>query len=511
MAIRIDGGSFSIDALRRFLDGDKVSVAPQAQKRLRDVRAFVEDAIDSDKVHYAINTGFGYLSDKVIPRKNLEKLQENLIVSHAVGVGEPFHSDIVRLIMLLRANVLALGYSGVRTETLDLLVGMINRGVLPIIPEQGSVGASGDLAPLAHLALCMIGRGEAIFKGKRLPAKKALATAGLRPVKLAAKEGIALINGTQAMAAMGALALIKLENLVRVADIVGAMSIEGDSASRRPFDARFAKLRPHPGHAATAANVRRLIAGSRIIESHRNCSRVQDAYSFRCIPQVHGAVKDQVSYARGVILTELGSCTDNPLIFAKDGEIISGGNFHGEPLALAMDAMAMAVAELGSISERRVALLMTPLAGEIDEKFLTPESGINSGLMIPHVTMSSLVSENKVLSHPSSVDSIPTSGGQEDHVSMGTFSARKALRVLANVEEILAIELFAACEAIDLQRVRGRPGKGTGAVYDLVRESVPEIEGDREFRIDMARCAELVRSGKIVSRAEKACGKLKAE
>lgn len=509
MAIRIDGGQFTLDSLRRFLDGENVAVSTEVRKRLREVRTFVEEAVDSEEVYYAINTGFGLLSKKIIPRKNLEKLQENLILSHAVGVGRPFSEEIVRLIMLLRANVLALGYSGVREETLDLLVDMINRGVLPVIPEQGSVGASGDLAPLAHLALCMIGRGEAVFEGKGLSARRALAQAGLRPVKLAAKEGIALINGTQAMAAMGALALIKLDNLIKVADIVGSMSVEGDSASRRPFDARLAKLRPHPGQIATAANVRSLIARSQIIESHRKCTRVQDPYSFRCIPQVHGAVKGQLAYARGVILTELGSCTDNPIIFADDGEIISGGNFHGEPLALAMDAMAMAVAELGSISERRVAILMTPLAGEIDEKFLTPESGINSGLMIPHVTMSSLVSENKVLSHPSSVDSIPTSGGQEDHVSMGTFSARKALKVIENVEEILAIELFAACEAIDLQRDRGRPGKGTGAVYDLVRESVPEIRGDREFRLDMARCAELVRSGEVVERAEKACGELR--
>jgi len=511
MAIKLDGGSFSLDTLRSFLDGEKVAVAQSSRKRLRRVRAFVEDALDSDRVYYAINTGFGLLSDKVIPRRDLEKLQENLILSHAVGVGEPFSADIVRLIMLLRANVLALGYSGVREETLDLLVGMINRGVHPVIPKQGSVGASGDLAPLAHLALCMIGRGEAVFRGRRMPARKALAGAGLAPVSLAAKEGIALINGTQAMAAMGALALIKLDNLIKVADVVGAMSVEGDSASRRPFDARLASLRPHPGHAATAANVRRLIAGSQIIASHRNCTRVQDAYSFRCIPQVHGAVKDQLAYARAVILRELGSCTDNPIIFADDGEIVSGGNFHGEPLALATDSMAMAVAELGSISERRVAILMTPLSGEIDEKFLTPESGINSGLMIPHVTMSSLVSENKVLCHPSSVDSIPTSGGQEDHVSMGTFAARKALRVIANVEEILAIELFAACEAIDLQRDRGRPGKGTGAAYKLVRESVPEIKCDREFRLDMARCAEMVRSGDLVARAEKACGKLRVE
>ena len=509
MTIKIDGGSFKLDELKRFLDGERVDVAPAAIKKVRRVRAFVEQALASDEVYYGINTGFGLLSNKVIPRMDLEKLQENLIVSHAVGVGEPFSRDIVRLIMLLRANVLAQGYSGIRIETLDLLVSMINKDIVPVIPRQGSVGASGDLAPLAHLALAMIGRGDVIYKGRMASAKSALSSAKLKPVKLAAKEGLALINGTQAMAAMGALALMKLENLIRAADVIGAMSVEGDSASRMPFDTRIQKLRPHPGQVATAANVRKLISGSGIIASHKDCTRVQDAYSFRCIPQVHGAVKDAVSYARGVIMTEIGSCTDNPLIFAEDEEILSGGNFHGEPLALAMDTMSIAVAELGSIAERRVAILTAPLSGEIDEKFLTPSGGINSGLMIPHVTMSSLVSENKVLAHPSSVDTIPTSGGQEDHVSMGTYGARKALDIIRNVEEIIAIELFAACEAIDLQRARGKPGKGTGAVYAFVRKSVPEITGDREFRIDMARCADLVRSGEVVRVAEKACGRLK--
>lgn len=509
MAIRIDGSAFSLDELRRFLEGERVEVSPQSMVRVRRVRAFVDRALESKRVYYGINTGFGLLSNRVIPGKDLERLQENLIVSHAVGVGEPFSPSIVRLMMLLRANVLALGYSGIREETLKLLVEMINRNIVPFIPSQGSVGASGDLAPLAHLALCMIGRGEVFYGGRCVATRKALGSEGLRPVKLEAKEGLALVNGTQAMSAMGALALLRLQNLIKVADIVGAMAIEGDSASRRPFDARIQRLRPHPGQIATAANVRKLIAGSRIIASHRRCTRVQDPYSFRCIPQVHGAVKDAVSYARGVITREMGSCTDNPIIFAEDEEIISGGNFHGEPLALAMDTISMAAAELGSISERRVAILIAPLAGEIDEKFLTPEAGINSGLMIPHVTMSALVSENKVLSHPASVDSIPTSGGQEDHVSMGTHAARKALEVIANVEEILAIELFAVCEAIDLQRERGRPGKGTGAVHALVRKGVPEMKGDREYRHDMARCADLVRSGEVVFAAEEACGELK--
>ncbi|MFH1830816.1 MAG: histidine ammonia-lyase [Pseudomonadota bacterium] len=509
MTIRIEGKAFTLSEIERFLKGERVQVTLSSMKKVKRVRAFVEGALLSDKPYYGINTGVGLLSNKRVPLKDLEKLQENLIISHAVGVGDPFLIPTCKLIMLLRANVLAQGYSGIRVETLKLIVDMLNKNIVPVIPRQGSVGASGDLAPLAHLGLAMIGRGEVFYKEKRIAAKKALGACGLKPVKLAAKEGIALINGTQAMLAMGVFALVKLENLLRASDIVGALSIEGDSASKRPFDKRIHALRPHPGQIATAENIRKLISGSRIIASHKDCKRVQDPYSFRCIPQVHGAAKDAIAYARDVIMREMGSCTDNPLIFADDEEILSGGNFHGEPLAIAMDTMGMAVAELGNIAERRVAILTAPLAGELKEKFLTPESGINSGLMIPHVTMSALVSENKVLAHPACVDSIPTSGGQEDHVSMGTFAARKALIIIRNVEEILAIELFAACEAIDLQRKRGRPGKGTGAVYDLVRKSVSEISGDREFRLDMQQCAELIRSGQVVKTAEHTCGKLK--
>ncbi len=508
MTLKIDGGKISLVEIRRFLGGEKIEISAEAIARLKKVRSFVDRALDSGEPHYGINTGFGMLANKIIARDDLEKLQENLILSHAVGVGEPFSADISRLIMLLRANVLAQGYSGIRPATLDLLVQMINREIVPIIPEKGSVGASGDLAPLAHIGLAMIGRGEVLHKGIRKSASEALDTEGLSPVRLAAKEGIALINGTQAMAALGAYALIALENLLRVADVVGALSIEGDRASARPFDERIHKLRPHPGQLATAANMRKLLKDSGIIESHAHCARVQDPYSFRCIPQVHGAVKDAVSYARAVIMLEIESCTDNPLIFAGDKDILSGGNFHGEPLAIAMDTMGIAVAELGSISERRVAILTAPLAHELATKFLTRKAGLNSGLMIPHVVMSALVSENKVLAHPASVDSLPTSGGQEDHVSMGTISARKALDIIRNVEEILSIELFAACQAIDLQRAHGEPGKGTHAVHELVRKSVPKIEGDREFRLDMSECAKLLRSGAVVEVAEKACGKL---
>lgn len=507
--ITLNGGGLSLQSLQSFVDGgERIKIPKEVSARLKKVRAYVEKKLNSSEPYYGINTGFGRLAGERISRKNLGALQENLIFSHAVGVGAAFPLPIARLIMLLRANVLAQGYSGVRPETLGLLAAMINKDIVPVIPEQGSVGASGDLAPLSHLALAMIGKGDVFCGGRVTKAARALKKAGLKSIKLEAKEGIALVNGTQAMTALGVYALIKLENILRAADIIGALSVEGDRASRRPFDARIHKLRPHPGQIATAANMRRLIRGSGIIASHAKCKRVQDPYSFRCIPQVHGAVKDAVGYARQIILREVKSCTDNPLIFEKDDEIISGGNFHGEPLAFALDMVAIAVSELGSISERRVAILTSPLDGELNVKFLVPHPGLNSGLMIPHVTMSALVSENKILSHPASVDSIPTSGGQEDHVSMGTISARKALSVIANVERILAIELFASCQAIDLQHRFGRPGTGTGAAYEMVRKSVPHIENDREYRYDIENCLELLRCGKLVHVVERDCGKL---
>lgn len=510
MSIKITGDRFSLDDIKRFLKGAKVSVPSEVAAKLKKTRAFVEKKLNSKEPFYGINTGFGILANQRIDDKNLKLLQENLIYSHAVGIGDPFPSHLSKLIMLLRANVLAKGYSGIRPETLDLLVSMINNDIVPIIPMQGSVGASGDLAPLSHIALAMLGKGDVVQDGKTVRAAKALAKAGLKPIKLHAKEGIALINGTQAIAGVGAYVMLKLENLLRAADIAGALSVEGDRASRRPFDPRIQKLRPHPGQIATAYNIRKLIANSKIIASHTRCKRVQDPYSFRCIPQVHGAVKDAVSYARSVILRELGSCTDNPIIFADDDEIISGGNFHGEPLGIALDTVGIAAAELASISERRVAILTTPLSREIPAKFLVRDPGLNSGLMIAHVVMSSLVSENKVYAHPSTVDSIPTSGGQEDHVSMATFAAIKALKIVENVEKVIAIEIFAACQAIDLQIDHGRPGDGTSAVYDLVRKYVKHIEADREYRHDITACIDLLVSGRIVEMAEAICGELAA-
>lgn len=509
MTLKIEGKGFSLDDLKLFYEGKlKVEAGSHVCKKLSKVREFVDAKLKSDTPFYGINTGFGILANTRVAPNDLEKLQENLIFSHAVGVGDPLPVPIVKLVMLLRANVLAMGYSGVRPETFQLLVEMINHGIVPVMPEKGSVGASGDLAPLSHLALAMLGRGDVFCGGKRVSAMEALIGAGLKPISLAAKEGIALINGTQGMAALGITALLRLENLLKVADITGALSLEGDRASQNPFDERIQKLRPHPGQIATAANVRKLIKESGIISSHAKCSRVQDPYSFRCIPQVHGAAKDAVSFARDVILREIASCTDNPIIFADEGAIISGGNFHGEPLAFAMDLVAIASAEIGSISERRVAILTSPLSGELKTKFLVPNPGLNSGLMIAHVTMSALVAENRILCHPASVDSVPTSGGQEDHVSMGMTAGLKALSVIDNLEKILAIELLASCQAIDLQLTHGRPGKGTLAVHDLVRRTVPYIDADREYRHDIAKCIELVKSGAVVQTAEEACGEL---
>jgi histidine ammonia-lyase len=513
--IILDGQSLTLADAQAFLEGKaKVRVTQDTMRRLGTVRKFIEKKMASHEPFYGINTGFGMLAAKRIPDEDLEELQENLIVSHAVGTGNYVPDNLASLIMLLRANVLAKGYSGIKPETLILLVEMINRGIIPLIPEQGSVGASGDLAPLAHIALAMTGKGNVRYRGKVMTARQALTFAKLSPVRLSPKEGIALINGTQAMAAVSVSVITRAERLIKLADIAGALSVEGDRASRRPFDERIHKLRPHPGQLASAANMRKLLEKSQIIESHAKCRRVQDPYSFRCIPQVHGAVKDAFRYAKAVVEKELNSCTDNPIVFHEDDEIISGGNFHGEPLSMAMDVASIALAELGSISERRVAILLSPLEGELPTKYLISNPGLNSGLAPMHVTMASLVSENKTLAHPAVVDTIPTFAGQEDHVSMGMWAARKAFMVLSNVEAIIAMELLAACQAIDIQKplrksIKCRPGAGTKIAYSLIRRAVPYLEDDREIQKDMAKALEIARSGVIVEAVEAALGPLR--
>jgi histidine ammonia-lyase len=474
--------------------GRQVAFGPAARTRVARSRAAV-DAIalqgdDAPRV-YGVNTGFGALSETRISSADIRQLQRNLVRSHSTGIGPDLAVPQVRGMMLLRAQVLALGYSGVRPELVDVLVAMLNAGVHPRVPAQGSVGASGDLAPLAHLALAMIGEGEAqIAEGSFLPSAEAMARAGVVPVVLEAKEGLSLINGTQYMASAGALALLEAERLCVVADVAGAMSLEALKGSSRPFDARLHAARPHPGQAVVARNLRALLAGSEIMESHRDCGRVQDAYSLRCMPQVHGASRDALGWVRAVLEREVDAITDNPSVFLRDdggADIISGGNFHGQPLALALDLAAMAAAGL------------TP--------FLAPGSGLHSGFMIAQVASASLVSENKVLCHPASVDSIPSSAGREDHVSMGSISARKLEQIVANVRHSLAIEILTAAAGLD-QRSPLAPSPGVAAAHAAVRALVAPLTEDRPLYGDIRAVAELVACGRIVRAAESVVGPL---
>lgn len=439
----------------------KILLSEKARVQMIASRKVVEEKLlHSDNSLYAINTGFGKLAKVRIPPEKTAQIQENLIYSHAVGVGEPLPEPVSRLTVLLRANVLAQGYSGVRPEVVSLLCELVNKQITPVIPSQGSVGASGDLAPLAHVAKALLGEGEVWYQGTRRKGSEVFAKTGLKALPLQAKEGLSLINGTQVSLAIAWDVLLQTERLLKVADITGAISVEGDFASHKPFEERLIRLRPHSGALKTAANLRKLLEKSKIAEAHADCGRVQDPYSLRCIPQVHGAVKEAYQFAKKILEIELNATTDNPLVFADAGEVISGGNFHGEPIALAMDALSIALADLGSISERRVAILIDPPQNEIPTQFLIPEPGINSGFMIPQYVMSALVSENKTLAHPAMVDSIPTSAGQEDHVSMSCWAARKAKQIADNVEKILGIELWAGlksctrCLAIRANRTR---------------------------------------------------------
>jgi len=506
------GRSVSLDDLvavaRR---GRPVTLHPDARIAMQAARAAIDavtDGGDTAPRVYGVNTGFGALAETRIGVADVRKLQHNLLRSHACGVGEPLPEEVVRAMMLLRAQVLALGHSGVRPVLVDTLVAMLNAGVHPIIPAQGSVGASGDLAPLAHLALVLIGEGEATHAGVRLPGAEALGRAGITALQLEAKEGLSLINGTQLMLAYGVLCLDDARNLVTVADLAGALSLEALQGSSRPFDARVVGVRPHPGALATAANLRALLADSEIAESHRDCNKVQDPYSLRCMPQVHGASRDAFTWVAEVFAREVNSVTDNPLVFLDGGlDVVSGGNFHGQPLAIALDLLAIAVAELANISERRVEQLVNPALSSGLPPFLAPNTGLDSGYMIAQVTSAALVSENKVLCHPSSVDSIPSSAGREDHVSMGATGALKCARVVANVTWCLAIEAMVAAQGIDV-RSPLKPGHGVGAVHAALRAEVPTLEGDRTLGPDIARVAELVRHGALRRAAEAVVGPL---
>ena len=476
VTVALDGGPLTlpmVDAVAR--GGARVSVGAEAQRRIGEARRFVDELVGSSAPIYGITTGVGKLKDVVIPAGQRDELQRNLVLSHAAGVGPPIPEAETRAVMLLLAASLARGASGVRADVVELIVACLNARVHPVIPEQGSVGSSGDLAPLAHVAALLIGEGEA---------REALARAGLAPVRLQAKEGLALLNGTHFMTGLGTLAALDAERLVRLADVTGAMSLEALMGTNAAFDTRIHELRPHGGQAASARNLRALTADSAIIASHHDCTRVQDAYSLRCMPQVHGSAREALGFARGMLERELGSVTDNPLVFAADREVLSGGNFHGEPLGLALDTLAIGLAQLGGIAERRIDRLVNPLVSEGLPAFLSPAGGLNSGYMIAQYVAAALASELKTLAHPASVDSIPTSALQEDYNSMGAGSALKLRRAVANVQRILAIELLLAAQALDF-RAPLAPGRGSAAARAALRARVPALDADRYLKADL--------------------------
>ena len=484
-----------------------VEVAEVARQRVQRGREAVDRLVASGAVVYGVTTGFGRFRDRLIPAEQVRQLQRNLIVSHAVGVGDPLEPGTVRALMLIRANTLVKGYSGIRLEVVETLVGMINRGVYPIIPCKGSVGASGDLAPLAHMVLVLMGDGEAYYQGQRLPGAEAMRRAGLATTGLEMKEGLALINGTSVMTAIGLQVLHAADLLAEVADVAGALSLEALNGTRDAFDERIHQVRPHPHQIACAAHLRALLEGSDLACSF-DSDRVQDAYALRCMPQVHGAVREALDYAARVVERELNAAVDNPLLF-WEGEsplAISGGNFHGEPVALVMDHVKNAVAELGNISERRIARLIDPSLNEGLPAFLIKAGGLNSGFMLPQYTAAALASENKVLAHPASVDTIPTSANTEDHVSMGTIAARQAREIVDNVAAILAIELITAAQAIDF-RLESCPhcmGRGTVAAYQAIREHVPYLENDTILYPYMQTVHAMVLSGELVRQVRQA-------
>jgi len=507
--VRLTGDDLTLaDVWDVAVDRVAVELSDDARGKMHAARRLVERAAYGlDEHTYGVNTGFGRFVRQRIPREHAEELQLRLLRSHACGVGEPYPDELVRAAMLLRANALAKGHSGARVETVELLLACLTRGLVPYVPSRGSVGASGDLAPLAHLALPLVGEGEAWVGDERLPGAQALAEVGLEPIRLEAKEGLSLVNGTQFMAAAGALGLVRARRLVKAADIACALSVEALQGSRMSFLPRIHELRPLAGQQASAANLLRLLEGSAIIEAHRWCDRVQDAYSLRCAPQVHGAVRDLLSYAETEITVELNAATDNPLVLVEEELLVSNGNFHGQSLAFALDALAMAVSELANISERRIERLVNPSLSDGLPAFLTTDGGLNSGFMIPQYVAASLVSENKVLSHPAGVDSIPTSAGQEDHVSMGNAAGLKALQVLANAERVVAIELLAGAQGVEFLAPL-EPGVGGRSAREAVRARSPRLRDDRPLAPDIEAVAAALRDGSLVDAVETEAGEL---
>jgi histidine ammonia-lyase len=502
MPVRL-GETLSADDVALVARGEPVVFEREAATRVRAARDVVERAVAEGRTVYGVTTGFGALSDTRIEPSEAAELQHRILRSHATAVGHPLSREEARAMLLLRAHVLALGHSGVRPLVVERMVEMLNRDLIPAVPEQGSLGASGDLAPLACLALPLIGEGRLLDGDGRgaTPAAPALTAAGLLPLRLEAKEGLALVNGTQGMLAIGVLAAGRLKVLASVADIVAAMSIEGSLGTDAPFDERLQRLRPHPGQGSSAVNLRRLLAGSPILASHRESSHlVQDAYSMRCVPQVHGATRDVLAFALSVLRTELNAVSDNPIVLPEEDDVRSGGNFHGQPVAVALDSLALATVGLASISERRLYRVLDAKTSNGLPAFLVEGSGLNSGFMLMQYTAASLVSESKTLAHPASVDSIPSSAGQEDHVSMGMTSARHLREIVTNAELVLAMEAIAATQALDL-RAPLQPGPATAAVRDLIRQHVPFLAEDRDLRPDIEAVVGLVRRGELSIRA----------
>ena len=496
--LELEGQRLTLEQVAAVAEGRMgVALAHGASERMRASREVVERIVAEGRVVYGVNTGFGKLSDIRIPADEVRELQLNLVRSHACGLGPALSESETRAMMLLRANVLAVGLSGSRVVVAETLIRMLERGVHPIIPEKGSVGASGDLAPLAHLALVCIGEGEAFYRGEKMSGEEALRRAEIEPLTLEAKEGLALLNGTQGLTAVGALALERAAKLARTADVSGAMTLEALKGTPAAFDERLHRARPHEGQLAVAAHLRELLAESEIRASHvEDDPRVQDAYSLRCMPQVHGAVRDALAHARASVEIETGSATDNPLVFADTSELISGGNFHGAPLALAFDYAAIALTSLGNIVERRVERLVNPDMNEGLPAFLTSQPGVASGFMVTQIAAVALLNECKVLAHPASVDNLPTDGGKEDHVSMGMTAATKLRAIVGNIEHVVAIELLAAAEGLEY-RAPLRPGRGVERAYRQVRAHVPRLERDRALAPDIEKIALAVRRGEF--------------
>jgi histidine ammonia-lyase len=496
--LELNGQPLALEQVAAVARGDEqVSLGAGARERVAAARALVARIVAAERVVYGVNTGFGKLSDYTIPQDELRELQLNLVRSHAAGVGAPLAIEEARAMMLLRANVLALGYSGARPLVIDTLIALLTHDVVPVVPEKGSVGASGDLAPLAHLAQVVIGEGEAFYQGARLPGGEALQRAGIAPLQLEVKEGLALLNGTQAMTAVGALALARADALARVATVAGAMTLEALRGTPVAFDARIHSARPHAGQTEVAAHLRALLQDSEIRRSHlENDPRVQDAYSLRCMPQVHGAVRDALRHARAVVEIETGSATDNPLVFTDTGEVLSGGNFHGAPVAHVCDYAVIALVDLMSITERRIDRLVNPDANEDLPPFLTTQPGLASGFMLAQIVAAALVAEGRALAHPASVDNVPTDGGKEDHVSMGMTAATKLRRVVESAEQIVAIELLTAAEALE-HRAPLKPGVGVRRAYEVVRQHAAHLTRDRALAPDFEKLVGAIRRGEF--------------